>query len=293
MGGSALVIGAGGQVGNALCRVLGATALRSGRTAPRPGWFHIDLANLAQKRESAQMIIAQLRPSVVYCAGGATNVEACESDVSHTMNVNCHGPAALAYASREVPFVYFSTEYIFDGQGGPYAEDHRPAPISVYGCSKWEGEQAVMDAHPNPLIIRTTVVYGPETQRKNFVYSLRRVLREGKVMSVPGDQISTPTYNVDLATATVELVRRGQTGIFNVCGPDLLSRYEFAVLATQVFGLNASLIREVKTSELKQVARRPLNAGLVTQRLKDMLGPNGMRPSKEALTHWNTQGDPE
>ncbi len=288
-----LIVGAAGQVGSALFEVLGPTAVRATRTATKAGWVELDLSTLANQPENAQSLVARLNPSAIYCVGASTDVDGCENDVKRTMNTNCYGPASLAYAARGIPFVYFSTEYIFDGRSGPYDEEHCPAPISVYGRSKWEGEQAILAAHPNALVIRTTVVYGPEPQGKNFIYSLHRLLRDGKVMRVPGDQISTPTYNVDLATATVELVRQRSYGIFHVCGPELLSRYDFAVSAAEVLGLNVSLITKVRTAELKQVAQRPLHAGLSTERLRNVLGSDVMRSNREALTDWKRLGGPE
>ncbi len=290
---SPLIVGAAGQVGNALFGVLGPTALRTTRVAPKPGWSQVDLAALAYQRQTAETIVARLSPSAIYCVGGATDVDGCENDVIRTMEINCYGPASLAYAARSVPFIYFSTEYVFDGTNGPYSEDHCPAPVSVYGRSKFRGEQAVLNAHPKALVIRTTVVYGPETRRKNFVYSLSRLLGEGKVMSVAGDQISTPTYNIDLATATVQLVRQGKSGVYNVCGPELLSRYDFAKLAAEVLDLEASLLRKVSSAELNQLARRPLNAGLSTAKLKGVLGPNVMRSNNDALSHWKMHGGPQ
>src|SRR6185369_7789495 len=121
----------------------------------------------------------------------------------------------------------------------------------------------VAAAWPGALILRTTVVYGPEPQGKNFVYQLRKSLEAGRELRVPMDQVSSPTYNADLARASVELVERQCNGLWNVAGPDVINRYEFSRLAARAFGLDASLLKPVPTSELKQRAGRPLAAGLV------------------------------
>ena len=169
---------------------------------------------------------------------------------------------ARVASDRKIPFVYFSTEYIFDGNDGPYAEEAVANPLSVYGRSKWEGELAVIAACTHALILRTTVVYGQDCGQKNYVYSLMHALAAGKTIRVPQDQISTPTYNRDLAIATVALVNLGATGIYHVCGPERMDRYEFARSVAAYFLLDGSLLSGVPTSSLGQKAPRPLSAGL-------------------------------
>jgi len=205
--------------------------------------------------------------------------------------INHVGASVLASLSRQVPFVYFSTEYVFDGEGGPYTEASPVNPVSEYGRSKARGERAVMEAHSRALIVRTTVVYGHDPNGKNFLYGLRRNLAAGKRMRVPDDQISTPTYNRDLARAATLLVERGETGIFHICGPQLLSRYDFAVRCAGVMGLDARLIDGVPTAELGQKARRPLNAGLLTERLRETLPDFRMRDLEEGVKDWLRSDD--
>jgi dTDP-4-dehydrorhamnose reductase len=297
----ALVVGAAGQVGSAIASVLGDSALPTGRTPTADGSPFVDLVAIAHNPALAAEVLSPLHLSAVYCVGGATDVERCESDVTWAMDTNCHGPAALAAAARHLPFVYFSTEYVFDGgeaQGhpdvpghtaGPYTETDPTHALSVYGRSKLEGEQRIRDAHPNPLIVRTTVVYGPDRQQKNFLYTLRRLLSSGQTMRVPSDQISTPTYNADLAHATVALMQAKASGIFNICGPELLSRYDFALLAASILGLDSALLKPVTTAELNQRAPRPLRAGLLIDNLRATLGPSIMRSNAQAIADWASE----
>jgi dTDP-4-dehydrorhamnose reductase len=276
-------------VGAALLCELKGDAVASSRTPNGVGAPCIDLASLAENPSLAHEALAPLDLSAVYCVGGATDVERCELYERWAMDTNCHGPAALAAASTALPFVYFSTEYVFDGVDGPYVEADATHALSVYGRSKLEGERRILDAHPNPLIVRTTVVYGPDRQGKNFLYSLRRLLSSGQTMRVPSDQISTPTYNVDLARATIELVELEASGIFNLCGPEILSRYDFAKLAASVLGLDGSLLMPVPTVALNQHAPRPLNAGLLTNKLRATLQLSAMRSNAEAISSWLQQ----
>jgi dTDP-4-dehydrorhamnose reductase len=286
MNNRSLVIGASGQVGNQIAIALGDCAIRAARTPRAPGWIEVDLEALASCPSRAAEIIARNNYDAIYCIGGATEVERCETERDWAMNTNFRGPAALAKAAVHIPFIYFSTEYVFDGVDGPYTEGSAPSPVSVYGLSKLLAEQEILGFHPRALIIRTTVVYGSDPREKNFLYSLNRLLSAGKTMRVPNDQTSTPTYNLDLASATLKLVRAGETGVFHVCGPELLSRYDFALKAAGIMGLDASLIVGVPTSELNQIAPRPLRAGLRIDKLKSRHPSISMRYAQDAIAEW-------
>ena len=234
------------------------------------------------------MLLKKKGIKAILCAGGATNVERCESEPDLTFRTNVEGPQAAALAARAcaAAFVYFSTEYVFDGSAGPYSENAKPNPLNVYGKSKLEGERAVREAHPDALIVRTTVVYGPDVSEKNFLYSLMRCLKSGREFRVAHDQYSTPTYSLDLATAVVGLLNRGAKGIFNVAGPRIISRLEFARLSAAALKLPTELIRGFDTAALEQVAPRPLRAGLAADKLKSALPNFSMRTPAEGVADW-------
>ena len=268
----ALVIGGSGQVGAALAITLRARAhdvVGTHHRVPQAGTVLLDVADAAATRRT----LTEVAPDVVFCPAGLTAVDYCEDHPDEAFSANCHAPAQAAAlaAQRGIAFVFFSTEYVFDGRGGPYGEDDPVAPLSVYGRSKLEGERAVLSANSRALVVRTTVVYGPEPQGKNFVYQLRRRTANHEIMRVPVDQRSSPTYNVDLAEATVALIERGVVGVVHVAGPQVLNRYEFARMACDVFGLDASAVVPVTTAELAQRAARPLDAGLRTERVRRLV----------------------
>ncbi len=227
----ALVIGASGQVGGALAEALVARGHILHGThcgVPSPGTHPLDLTD----RVAVERVLGEFGPDWIFCAGALTNVEYCEDHPEDAARVNRDGPRAVAQAAERIGagFVFYSTDYVFDGTAGPYAEDDAARPLSVYGRSKWEGEQAVRDASTRSVIVRTAVVYGPERQEKNFVHQLIRRCRAGERMPVPTDQTSSPTYNRDLAAASIELAERGATGVWHVAGTSVLDRYAFAIL---------------------------------------------------------------
>jgi dTDP-4-dehydrorhamnose reductase len=289
----ALIVGGNGQVGTQIVRELGSElVLPSSRQARHPGWISLDLATI-QKISELERVFGNVALDAIYCVGGMTNVERCETETDLAMRTNCAGPALLANFSRQrgLPFVYFSTEYVFDGNSGPYDEASQACPISVYGRSKWEGELAVLANNPEALIVRTTVVYGPDHGAKNFLYALRRSLSSGDCFSVPEDQFSTPTYNRDLAYATVGLMKRRTAGVFHVCGPERMSRLEFSRRAAAFWGFDCNKIHGVPTKLLDQKAARPLKAGLNIVKLQTLRPDLPMASLEVSLEHWQRAGD--
>jgi len=286
----AFVIGASGQVGGCLLeafRASGHDTLGTHAQHPMDGLAHLDVTDHA----AVDRAVSAARPDWVLCPAGLTHVDRCEEHPAEAFAINRDGPLAAARSAARAGagFVYFSTEYVFDGQRGPYAEDDAAHPISVYGQSKWEGERAVLEAMPGALIVRTTVVYGPDRQEKNFVYQLIRNCRSGQGMRIPADQVSSPTYNVDLARAIVELCERKLGGVYHLVGDGVIDRFAFAGIACEVFELDGSRLTPVTTAELGQKAARPLKAGLVIAKAKSVLktplrSPEaGLRAMRQAL----------
>ena len=286
-------MGAGGQVGGALVARLGDRALGTWRSPP-PGGRAADLEALAGDRAAAHALVEGAESGVVVVAAGMTWVDGCEQEPELAARVNRDGPAALAAAAAAAGArtVYLSTEYVFDGTGGPYGEDDPVCPLSVYGRSKLEGERAVQEADPAALVLRTTVVYGPEANGRNFAYQLASRLGRGEAMRVPGDLVSSPTYNRDLAEALLALVDAGVSGVVNVAGPEVLDRATFARQLAGLMGLDGGLVEAVPTSALGQTAGRPLDAGLRIDRLRELLPGFVPRGAADAIADWERAAPP-
>lgn len=267
-----LVIGASGQVGGAIVDYLRSEEREvvGTYTSHNPPHFpltHLDISDRKQVSE----LVGRLKPKTIYLPSSYTNVDGCEREPELSHRVNVQGAinvfdAALKSKSK---VVYFSSDYVFDGVDGPYDEKASPCPISVYGQHKLDAETACL-TNPVNLVIRTTVVYGVEWQGKNFVIRLLKSLLNNETVKVPDDQVGNPTLSSELAAVSVLLAQGDRDGIYNVAGTGRCSRYDFAREAAYVFGLDETLIVPVKTKSLAQAAKRPLNAGLIMDKVLDI-----------------------
>jgi dTDP-4-dehydrorhamnose reductase len=280
----AVVIGGSGQLGGLLLRRLverGHAAVGTYHSVAYPELIHVDAASQGL---ASSWLVSQ-RPDVVFYPAGFTYVDGCERDPDRARDANVDQPLNLARTAADLGarFVYFSTDYVFDGEGGPYDEGAPPNPVSVYGRSKLEAEASLLHAlGPALLVVRTSWVFGPERQGKNFAYQLVRALSAGKAMTCPHDLVSNPSYGPDVARAVVQLVESGISGVIHVAGPEVISRVAFAQGLARGFGLDPALVVARPNAELPQVARRPLRGGLKTVRL-DALAPGAMRPLEASV----------
>jgi len=235
-------------------------------------------ADLTSRKEVKQLI-AHCDPEVIINCAAITNVDACETDRELAWKVNVGGVENIIEAARrtEAMIVHISSDYIFDGKNGPYSEDDRPEPLSYYGKTKLASENAVRTSGLRYLIARTMVLYGYAPGVKpNFALWIVQSLEKNIGVRVVDDQQGNPTLADDLAYALVRGVELGRTGVFNIAGRDIISRYEFAVRIARAFNLDSSLISPIKTAQLRQPAQRPLKSGLITLKAEVALG---IRPS--------------
>jgi dTDP-4-dehydrorhamnose reductase len=270
-----LIMGASGLVGSHLlqaCQSRGWDVLGTYHTFAQPGLRPLKLTD----SDDVRSLIQKSQPDVVFLPAFRSNVDYCEQNPEETYQINVVGCLNVAQATRDVgaKLVFYSSDYVFNGNAGPYRETDEPDPICVYGRQKLEVEQKIAELWENYLILRITVVYGYEAQAKNFVVRLITNLRNGHTMKVPQDQVGSPTLVDDIAEASCRLVEVGATGIFHVAGPDVMSRYQFALNVAEVFGLPRENIMAVNTPELGQPAQRPLEAGMVCDHLHSSLNWN-------------------
>jgi dTDP-4-dehydrorhamnose reductase len=289
---SFLIVGASGLVGHALWQML-PPHQRHG-TYRAYGTYGLVQADICDARQVSHLM-RTISPSVVFLPAAMSSADACEKDPCRCWDTNVDGTKHLVRSVREhgAKLVFFSSDYVFDGTGGPYSEEDRPHPINMYGKAKLEGERIIQAELEDYLIIRLSGVYGWEWRRKNFVTATIDTLRRGKSMLLPEDQFGTPTFAPNMVDAVLELVHTNQRGVFHVAGVETSDRYAFGCLVADTFALNRSQLLPTPTSRLDQKAPRPLLCGLRVSKVQAVTGHRMMGPDEGLRLMKNAEGDQE
>jgi dTDP-4-dehydrorhamnose reductase len=218
------------------------------------------------------------RPDTIIHTAAMTNVDACEADQAGCDALNVDAVRLLAEAAdqRNCHFVHVSTDFIFDGEAGPYSEEALPAPLSYYGHSKLKGEEIVRSACRDWAILRTVLVYGrvADMSRSNIVLWARQALAFGKPFRVVNDQWRTPTLAEDLAMGCRLAELHHAQGIFHISGDELMSISELVRRVAAHYGYDAAQMEEVSSDTLNQAARRPPRTGFVIDKARRVLAYN-------------------
>lgn len=217
-------------------------------------------------RKAVTSVFEEIQPEVVVNCAAITNVDACETNRETAWNVNVRGVENLIQSAKlaGAKIVQVSTDYVFDGKSGPYAESDRPNPICYYGRTKLASENLIHASGVQHAVVRTMILYGYGRKLKpNFVTWLVGELRAGKGVRIVDDQMGNPTLADDLAFGILKIIELRRSGLYHISGPELLSRHDFAVRAAKAFDLDRKLIQRVKTASLAQPAPRPLKSGFI------------------------------
>jgi dTDP-4-dehydrorhamnose reductase len=267
----ACITGAGGQLGRSLLQ-----------SAPSHietlGASHADLDICEAER--VLEFVARHRPQVIINAAAYTGVDRAESEPQQAFRANVDGVRNLALAAERVGarLIHVSTNYVFDGeQSTPYLPSSTPRPISVYGQTKYQGEQVALGVPgKRAIVVRTAWVYA--ATGSNFVSTMLRLMAERDAVAVVADQVGTPTWAATLAAALWRFAERPELhGIYHWTDDGVASWYEFAV-AIQEEALARGLltrsvpIRALQTSEYPTAARRPRFGVLDTRSSIEALG---------------------
>lgn len=272
-----LVFGGNGQVGQELLRALKplGPVVATTRSGALPDGTPSELADF-DVPDSLAALLDRLRPTRVVNAAAYTAVDRAEQEREAAFRANAESPAVIAQwcARHGVPFVHYSTDYVFDGQGAvPYAVDAQTAPLGVYGESKLAGEQAIKASGARHLIFRTAWVYA--SHGHNFLRTMLRVGAERDELKVVADQIGTPTPAALIADVTAQALRADdglRSGTWHLTATGQTSWHGFAEEIFQqavALGLlkRAPNVAAIATSEYPTPARRPAYSCLDTTTL--------------------------
>ena len=201
--------------------------------------------------------IRRLAPRLIVNCAAATDVDRCELDHDYADRANVIGPAHVAEAAATIGarLLHVSTDFVFDGsKGRPYVETDEPRPINHYGLSKLLGEQAVLAAAPDALIVRTSWLYGEGNA--HFPAKVLAWADSATEIRVVDDQWGSPTYAEDLACALNALVESGAEGVFHLGGAGCVSRHDWAREIVAVTGSDACVL-PASTADFPLPAARP------------------------------------
>lgn len=274
-----LLTGATGQVGAAL-----RAPLASAGSLVVADRNRLDLA----RPENVTSVLDDIVPDLIVNPAAYTAVDRAEDERELAFRVNAEAPEAMARwaASRAVPIIHFSTDYVFDGGGArPWREDDATGPLSVYGASKLAGEDAIRSAGGPHLVVRTSWVYA--VTGANFLRTIARLARERDELGIVADQIGAPTSARLIADAVAKIVGdpgsalverfRAGRGLVNVAAAGETSWHGFATaivegLKARHVALRVQTVRPIRTQDYPTKARRPANSRFDLTRLCQVFG---------------------
>ncbi len=234
--------------------------------------------------------IKNIAPKVVLNLAAYTNVDGCESSVDLAMEVNARAPEILARACHEfgVLLVQISTDFVFDGNSRrPYCPNDPANPLSIYGRSKWEGEEAIRASGCRHLIVRTSWLYGPHG--RNFVEAILQRTIAGESLRVVDDQVGRPTYTIDLSDALMRLLDAGAEGTVHFANDGQCSWHAFATAIVASAGIDVP-VAAISSEELNRPARRPRFSVLDLSKYREWTD-HQPRPWRLALTDYMRRRD--
>lgn len=212
-------------------------------------------------------VFSKYKPKVIVHCASMTNVDQCETDREDCYDQNVKAVSYLTKACEihKTHLVHLSTDFIFDGENGPYKENDLPNPINYYGETKLLSEQIVKGSSIDWAIVRTGLVYGltNDMSRSNIVLWVKSALENGKDLKLVDDQLRTPTLAEDLAEGCILIAEKQATGVFNISGNDFLTPYDMALETAKFFKLDETKIEKADSTTFSQTAKRPLKTGFI------------------------------
>ncbi len=279
-----LITGSNGLLGQKLLHKLRiddaveliATSKGKNRVSVKDGYtFHaLDITN----QVAVEKLIEAQKPDVVINTAAMTNVDLCEDEKKACDKLNVHAVSYLADACLEINahLIHISTDFIFDGENGPYREEDTPNPLSYYGLSKLKSEQLLYAHKVKWSILRTIIVFGvgENLSKGNIVLWAKGALEKAEPLNIIDDQFRAPTLAEDLGDACILAAKKKAYGIFNASGKDIMSIYEIVERIAKYYGNTTENLNKISTATLNQKAGRPPRTGFILDKAKEVLGYN-------------------
>lgn len=251
--------------------------------------FNYESLDITSQKE-VEEIIAKHKPDAVINTAAMTNVDACEDDKENCWNINVNAVKYLLESCEKhnSHLIHLSTDFVFDGEDGPYVETDNPNPLSYYAKSKLASEELMLESeYKKTAIARTIIVFGngDNLSRGNLVLWAKGALEKQSPINVVDDQFRAPTLASDLARGCISIAEKGATGIYHLSGPETLSILEIVKRIGRFYNLSTECVTPIKTATLNQTAARPPRTGFVIDKARKELdyNPKTLEESLEFL----------
>ncbi len=279
-----LVTGSNGLLGQKLLHKLRidksveliATSKGDNRVTIKEGYTYLslDITNNSQ----VEQIICSEKPDVIINTAAMTNVDACEDKKEECDDLNVNAVRYLADCATKIDahLIHISTDFIFDGENGPYSENDIPNPLSYYGLSKLKSETILLGSSCRWTILRTIIVFGvaENLSKGNIVLWAKAALEKGDSLNIIDDQFRAPTLAEDLADACILSFQKAKYGVYNISGKDIMSIYEIVEKIAEHYNYSTENLTRISTATLNQKAGRPSKTGFILDKSIKELGYN-------------------
>ena len=279
-----LITGSNGLLGQKLLHKLRqdlsvdliATSIGENRVSDKNGYtyFSLDITDV----NAVSKMIVEKEPEIVINTAAMTNVDLCEEkkQACDLLNIDAVRYLADACAKIDAHLIQISTDFIFDGEDGPYKEGDKPNPLSYYGLSKLKSEQLLQAHNVKWTILRTIIVFGvgEKLSKGNIVLWAKDALEKGDPLNIIDDQFRAPTLAEDLADICILAAKKKAFGIFHASGKDIMSIYEIVERIAKHYGNSTDNLNRIGTATLSQKAERPSKTGFILDKSINELGYN-------------------
>ncbi|KKP37152.1 MAG: dTDP-4-dehydrorhamnose reductase, dTDP-4-dehydrorhamnose reductase [Candidatus Peregrinibacteria bacterium GW2011_GWF2_33_10] len=264
-----LIIGSSGQLGKCATEILSKKHEIKTSAIDIPSDFKYDLTN-----DNLEKTLGEYKPDIILLAAAYTHVDGCEQNPELSYSINYKGTVNVAdYCKKfDTKLIFLSTDYVFDGENGPYNEDDKTNPLNVYGQHKLDSEIYIKNNLKNYLILRTAWLADTKYDDKNYVAQVLKKLKNNETVKAVDDQFGNPTLTRNLVKNMETLLEKNISGLYHLCGTATIDRFTYTQKIANIFGFDKNLVLKAKSSDFPSTAKRPRHGGLNTSKIQKNSG---------------------
>jgi len=277
-----LILGGSGLLGSKISELFPeAFATYNNTHISKRNTFKLDISD----RDSLKFALDKLEPDTIIVTAALTDVDKCEihPEMAASVNTEPFNYITSYLKQKGGRLIQISTDYVFSGEKGNYSENDERKPVNVYGKTKMEAEDIIINSGINFSLVRTSGIFGSNesTGKNNFFTWIYNNLRTGNEIKLTIDQIYSPVLNSVLAEAIYEIHEREINGIIHFSSLDAISRFKFGTLVAEIFDLRKEHIYPARMEDMTWIAKRPKNSSLSNDKALKMMSIKPVTVSEE------------